>query len=89
MKEKKRQTVLAEETLPTPIKEKETRWLKRDASLLHHKGLQVGLQPETLADRLLETHALPASSVRVYKGLQGLQGFTMVAYSPRLWLMAA
>eukprot|EP00983_Pelagomonas_calceolata_P002851 94141-Pelagomonas_calceolata.AAC.1 len=28
----------AEETLPTSIKEKETRWLKRAMSPLHHKG---------------------------------------------------
>eukprot|EP00983_Pelagomonas_calceolata_P085918 1156651-Pelagomonas_calceolata.AAC.2 len=37
-KEKKRKTTQAEETLPTSIKEKETHWLRRAVSLLHHKA---------------------------------------------------
>eukprot|EP00983_Pelagomonas_calceolata_P087196 1156901-Pelagomonas_calceolata.AAC.1 len=37
---KERKTMWAEETLPTPIKEKETHWLKRAGSLLHCKAIE-------------------------------------------------
>eukprot|EP00983_Pelagomonas_calceolata_P016562 523028-Pelagomonas_calceolata.AAC.1 len=35
---KKRKTTQAEETLPTSVKEKETHWLRRAVTLLHHKA---------------------------------------------------
>eukprot|EP00983_Pelagomonas_calceolata_P080083 1154984-Pelagomonas_calceolata.AAC.3 len=40
--EKKRKNRQAEETLPTSIKERETHWLRRVVSLLHHKATKTG-----------------------------------------------